>query len=358
LFAAFVTVSIIAAGCLVSLYAEEIKHAWPISWHAKDRMPRSVFWSWVVGIVASVTFFVRQVLDQRERDAAQARLVNQAKELEWLVRTMPPAKFLDSFADLYRHVDGSAEGALGQPEPPFEVDVVEAGIRFALSAIATLARIFDGDITDERYAGNVMLFRKSELLTDDELNEIANRLKFCEPGVSAKNLLGVLDLEPALSATTMDKQAPDPTITPFALPVPLIPKAHGRYKVLPGAPLAFIENRPDIHDSFSRLRKWCDDFGDFSQSVKEELSGYLAAQNAHMRSFVSIPLALPNQAPFAVLNLHSVRTGMLRNHPDAAEQFVMIVKPMQMILVKLLIAHGTCQRRIPSGAATIKSGTV
>jgi hypothetical protein len=342
--AASITWLIIIAGGLFGLFAEDIKNAWPFHWvNLRWHISQPVLWSWLVAVVTAILFFFRQQADDEKREQAQQDLVDQAKELERLVRIMPPIKFLDSFATLYQNLDESAEGSLGSPQPPFEIDVVEKGVRVALSAIATLARIFDGDRPLERYAGNVMLFKESKTMSDAEATEITKYLKFCEHGVSIRNLSGVLILEPALSTTTtVDAFSPDATLAKFALPVPVKSKAGDRYIVLPGAPLAFIENRPDVHEDFSRLRQWCEQNGDFTQSVKDELSDYLASQVGHMQSFISIPLSLPTKSPFAILNVHSRRTGLLRDHPDAVQQFVVIIKPLQAILIKLLLARSEC----------------
>lgn len=340
-FAAGITCLIIFTGGMFGLYANEIRQAWPFTIHSYIHVPPVVL-SWIVFLLSAIFFFLRQRVDDKRRDEAQQKLEKRSEQLEELIRTVPPRKFLDSFEKMYRDVDGAATGALGAPEPPFELDVIENSIRGALGSIASLAKIFD-DREGERYAANVMLFRKSASMSAAQEAEIAARLRFCEHGVSVKNLLGVLDLEPALSATTVDGLNPDPFLSKFALPVPLVPKFRDLYKLLPGAPLAFVENRTDVHEDFARLRAWCDEKCDLSQSVKLELNQYLENQAEHMRSFISIPLSPQwDMAPFAVLNVHSRQVGMLRDHPEAVGQFVMLVKPLQSILVKLLKARESC----------------
>jgi hypothetical protein len=59
-----------------------------------------------------------------------------------------------------------------------------------------------------------------------------------------------------------------------------------------------------------------------------------------MRSFVSIPLVPGAQSSghFAVLNIHCQREEMLHGHAKAVAQFVVVIKPLQILLLKLLTA--------------------
>src|SRR5205085_1217982 len=132
---------IILAGGLFALYGDKIRDAWPFQPFRKHPTNWSAFWSWVTAILAALSFFFRQMLDDREKRRAQGRLVQQADQLAELVRTMPPANFLASFAELHRAVDQSATAALGAPNPPFRTDAVERAVRLTLRAIATLAKV-------------------------------------------------------------------------------------------------------------------------------------------------------------------------------------------------------------------------
>ena len=142
LFATILTGLIIFTGGMFGLYADEIKHSRPFTLHLHIPLsPVSV--SWIAFILSAFFFFVRQRADDKRRDEAQDRLEKRSEQLEELIRTLPPRKFLDSFVQMYRDVDGAATGVLGAPEPPFELDVLENSIRGALGAIASLAKIFD-----------------------------------------------------------------------------------------------------------------------------------------------------------------------------------------------------------------------
>src|SRR5258706_12179880 len=120
-----------------------------------------------------------------------------------------------------------------------------------------------------------MIYKPSAGMPLNVRQEIQQRLKFQEDGVIVEGLAGVLDLIPELSATTEHERAPDPGLHPLALPVPVMIKNDaGLFRVLPGAPYAFANAVADNHVDFGRLRIWCDQHGDFSQTVKNRLSEY------------------------------------------------------------------------------------
>src|SRR5690348_14762429 len=98
-FAMFMTLLIILAGGFFGVYADEIKHAFPFNLRLHIPISAAAF-SWTVALLASLMFFVRQRADDKRRDTAQDRLEKQSERLEELIRTLPPEKFLDSFADM------------------------------------------------------------------------------------------------------------------------------------------------------------------------------------------------------------------------------------------------------------------
>jgi hypothetical protein len=321
-----ITLFIIITGGIGSIYSNEIKEVYPFRWKP---MPFSgqawVFWC--LTIVTSCAFYFRQKAEDAHRQEAQELVLARAKELERLVRTLPPANFLSVFSELYDTADRMETLALGIAPAHAEKDVLEWCTRVVLRLIAILAEKFDGDHPGVRYAANIMLFRSSASLEAQEKGEIARRLEFCDESIAVENLKGVLDLEPKLSTTAEDNNAgPDPNVRPLAIPIPVNPKVDGRYKILPGAPHAFVNKEADLYTDTANLGKWCDDYGDFTQEIRRKLTHYFDENKKTIRSFISIPLFrmaedggdLAEEDPIAVLNIHSSRVGLLREQGDPA----------------------------------------
>ena len=339
--AVLVTTMVILTGGLWSIYADVVRHAWPFAWHARGQISWTAVAAWVSLLVTSTIFFFRQRVEDKRRAEAQQELVDRAAELRRLIVTMPPANFVDSFVELFEQSNAIMTVALGEPDPPFERKSVIHAVRVVLNAIASLADVYDGDRSSTRYAANIMRYVPSDSLTEQQAAEIEKRMKFCEKGTSVRKLRGVLDVQSELSASTESNGAPDSRLSELALPVPHeLKSADGKFKVLPGAPLAFMTNRPDIHVNFAGLRHWCEREGDFPQSVLNELTQYLDGKSSHMKSFISLPLAQPSNAghPIAILNIHCDNDALLRREPESVAQFVMIIKPLQGCLTRLLEA--------------------
>lgn len=151
---------------------------------------------------------------------------------------------------------------------------------------------------------------------------------------------------------------PDPTLKPLALPVPALDSkmsADGqRWRVLPGAPLAFVKATEgpaplvDLYADTATLGRWCREHGDFSPSVVSEIEDYFCGEaGQRVRSFASLPIRRPDKTSslIGVLNIHANRTGLLRSiaiqlqgggGAAPAEQFGFLVAPLLSILAQLL----------------------
>ena len=241
--------------------------------------------------------------------------------------------------------------AFGIPKPSCDKATVEKCIRVVLRLVATLAQKFDGDHPDVRYAANIMIFRLASELTGPGLDELQERLQFSEEGVGVENLRGLLDLELSLSTIASDLNSNrDPNLTGFALPIPKTARTESGMKVLPGAPVAFVDKEVDIYIDTRNLREWCDKYGDFTEDVKRQLEAYFNKNEGIIRSFVSIPLFCSTDEdekktdPIAILNIHSNRPGLLKEKGEPVIHFVAIIRPIQVIISKLLVAylHSSC----------------
>jgi hypothetical protein len=342
-----ITLLIIVTGGIGSVYSTEIKAVYPFRWGPMPfSLEASVFW--FLAIVTSCAFYFRQKADDAHRHEAQERVLDRARELERLVRTLPPANFLSVFSQLYNTADKMESVAFGLPTEPIDKEVLEKCTRVVLRLIATLAQTFDGDHSGVRYAANLMMFRPSSDLSAEQKEQIRKRLQFCDDAIGIDNIKGVLDLHPKLSTTAEDDESgPDASVSPLAIPIPLNPKVNGRYKILPGAPHAFVDKEPDLYTDTANLRKWCDDHGDFTEEIKGKLAAYFNTHEKTIRSFISIPLFRTSddgndaigEDPIAVLNIHSSRVGLLREQGEPLTHFVSIVRPMQLILTKMILAQ-------------------
>ncbi len=283
-----------------------------------------------------------QSVAQTQREDQQ-RVLYRAHRFERLIRTLPPENFLEVVADFYSAAAAATNAAFSErvstPHPHL---IVEQSLRHLLRIIAALAQQFDGSHADVEYAANIMLFKEPANLSPVQRDSLQKRLLFCDEGVGIEHLRGVLELQISLSAVASDANAaPDPRMTPIVLPVPKEPLVSHKYKVIPGAPLAFVDDEPDIYTDTRLLAQWCEEYGDFTQQVVQQIRDYFAT--SHVRAFVSIPLSntetIGNAGPHnpcAVLNIHATRRGLLRGESEPLAHFVQILRPFQRFIVELL----------------------
>jgi hypothetical protein len=342
----FLTLLVIATGEYGAVFGEDIKAAFPISlgwsWHA------TAFYS--LAFVAGWLFFWRQRADDHQR----AALTEQTEKLETLVKTLPPANFLEHCAKYYLTADKAMEVAFGPLPGQLDQQNLERSARHILRLVAALAQAFDGNHENVTYAANVMLFRASDSLSPLQQSAIEKRLQFREAGVHCIGLKGVLDLVTQFSTTSTSKEeSPDESLHRIALPVPHEPKTRqGRYNVLPGAPYAFAMSEFSYFADTWDIPNWCEQCGDFTAAVREQLREYFQRAQ-HFRSFVSIPLVSTGQilgfadaedkTPLGVLNIHSNRLNLLKGGASGAlggfnplQQFAFVTQPLIAMLAKLL----------------------
>jgi hypothetical protein len=337
LFNSLVTLLIIVAGGVGAIYSDEIKNAFPFYWgHGPWSHHASLFW--LIAIVASILFFFRERAVTRAQEESQ-------KLLERLIRTSPPENFLSVFSNLVGPAAKVVEAAtLASRDPKNEEADLKLSIRQILQMIATLAQKFDGDDPRCRYGANVMVFLPTTEMSVDEKERFRKELIFCDPTVGIAELRGILRIEIELSTTAGDKEvkADAALKNVFALPIPKEPMNLSLYKVLPGAPLAFVKKQADLYTDTHTLADWCEKFGDFTQEVTRAVDTHF--HESPIRSFVSIPLFPASQngiddlntEPFAILNVHSDKTDLLREQGEPLRHYVAILRPFQVFLVQLL----------------------
>lgn len=354
LFSASYTLLALVAGLLGSIHGAEVARAFPL--HCCDFA--SVVWEavafWSTAGVTALMFVVQRQTAEADRLAAEERMRIRAEELETLVRTMPPPEFLHFFAEVHARCDAARRIALTPGGD--EEDRVRA-IRYVLEGVALLARKFDrADGTDVRYAANLMIYRSQESIRESELPALADRIRFVERGVGIRSLRGVLDLRREYSAFaegTDPDAAPDPHLREIVLPVPTAEneRAGGvfdgdsvaRWRVLPGAPMAFVRGELEVYTDVEDLVRWCAERGDFSGEVIQEIRNHFRAADRHGSvSFASFPLAAAGEArlPTGILNVHRNAPGLLRER-ERATQFAALLDPFRIMLAGLLAQNGT-----------------
>ncbi len=369
-FATLITLLIIVSGLWGSVFSAEIRNAFPFYMVKWPWWKQHWSWSWAalsfwtLALISSLAFFFRERSVTIEQERVQNRALSRAHEFEHLIRTMPPSNFLAVFSKFFGAACNVVDAAFQDPGPaPKDRSIVEQSARHLLRMIATLAQEFDGDNPDVEYAANVMLFVPSENISSPEKEFVERNLLFCDESLSVDHLHGALQLELALSTTAADNFAgPDPAMRPIALPIPKKTKIGDKYKVLPGAPIAFADRAPDLYTDATLLPDWCRKHGDFTREVIDSVEEFF--RGSPVRSFISIPLfPIADDGgddttfePFAILNIHSSRPGLLKERGEPLAHFIHTIHPFQVFLVRLLFALNSAPPPVNSGVPTESSG--
>ncbi|MGB8412361.1 MAG: hypothetical protein WCE23_06000 [Candidatus Binatus sp.] len=291
--AALVTALVLIAGLFGSLYTDDIKAAFPfVLGHGPLSVHAMLFWASALG--ATLLFFVGQRTSEIDRRASEARLDQRSDKLEGLIRTIPPTDFLFTFGEIFWEC-GQAWWEIINSKTEITAGAVEEAIRIVLGGAAKLAKKFDAALPDVIYAANVMLFIPSERLNDKKIAEVKDSLRFADAETDLRALKGVLILERELSTTTVRGTLGqrDDSLVPLALGVPH--ETHDpsgrRWRVLPGAPMAFCSGGLALYVDTRTLGEWCRTEGDFPPSTATAVEEYFNdSRSASDRSFVSIPI--------------------------------------------------------------------
>jgi len=338
-YSAIVSLVALFAGLLGSLYADDIKAAFPFWWHRGQISTTATFF-WLTAVLGTLMFFAAQQASENERTKSERRLEKRSIQLAQLVRTLPPADFLSTFRQIFWECSVALEGILDATETELNPSLVEGAVRVVLAGVAKLAQKFDGASSDVRYAANIMLFRPTGGLPDPEVDKIRAILRFAPPETDLRALRGVLILERGLSTTNkigIPLEA-DPDLVPLALAVPKTdhdPQTN-RWRVLPGAPMAFCTGSLEAYTDTNTLGEWCRREGDFPESTASAIDNYFKSQPAQRdRSFVSIALKPFDGEPIGVLNVHRDRVGLLKEK-EPVQQFTPLVSPFVFMLISMV----------------------
>jgi hypothetical protein len=324
LYATLVTLLAVIAGALGSVYSQEIGRSFPLYWGPYDSFSLNALLFWSTLIAFALLFFFRQAATDKAR-----------QQLVELIRTLPPADFLSEFDRVLSVCEQAVEQV--RRESVQTAEAIEGAIRVVLDGIVTLAALFDGRPYGVTYAANIMLFRETRSLSEAELKLLMERLRFRDPVLDARALKGVLDLQLSLSTTTATAGAdPDGNLQPLALPIPPSIRSEDgrRWRLLPGAPLAFVTGGMELYTDTSTLGRWCRTYGDFSETVCAEVESYFGSSTGmRIRSFVSFPLADADK--IGVVNIHRDQPGLL-GEKEPARQFLPLMRPFRQLCLSLL----------------------
>ena len=385
-FGAWVALLLLVTGGVGSVFSNEIKQTAPFTWHALRQLPPvGLFWA-LVGVSGLFLLWRQIAIDHARQQAqteiesrantlieaqgrmieAQGRMEEQADALMRTVRTMPPDGFLALSASLYLEADAALSTVFDPPPGRRDPELIAEAIRGVLRAVAILAQEFDRKPGTPVYSANLMVFRSSAELHPLDLQFFQDRLRFAPEEWKVEDLKGVLYLRKDLSTAAADEEAdplPEFTELELALAIPWRHLANHRipgenrmrYRVVPGAPIAFVTRSvSQITDTFE-IDTWCeqntllttDEITPIVKYFEEDIGSLL-------RSFVSIalmPSYLPELGfhdPIGVLNIDCNEVGILSAGGETLEQFVTAVTPLRVILSKLLVALGEEEARRPA----------
>lgn len=327
-------------GLLGSLYSEQIKGAFPFClWSYSELQKASI--SHIALSFWSLLFMFAFFFFHREHSVIISHK-NELELFEKLIRTLPPKDFLEKFKLLFI-ASHKAKNTIFSTEEKTTCDI-ESCIRLVLGSIVALAHQFDGCSEKVTYAANIMIYIPIDCFTQQEISELHDRMPFVEKEIDLSKLRGVLDLQLTLSRSTTSKPDPDPHLKPLALAIPteIRTPSSGRWRVLPGAPIAFSDKEKvmDLFSDTSTFDNWFRESGDFSPSVEQSIKEYFSSdEGKKIKSFISIPIdsLMEDDYPIGVLNIHRDSTNLLADE-DRARLFLPLVAPFINLLAELLIA--------------------
>jgi len=318
----FVAFLLIVAGTLGSLYSTEIRSATPFAWPSLREA--EIAWSalqfWFFVVLTSGLFFLRQ--------QAVDESIN---ELVEVLRSQPPSDLLGVFKETYEKCDRVAR----VESQPNRAELAKK-IRAVLTGLATLARRFDGEAESVRYATNIMIFVPTAHLTPTsaQVKQLEAFLLHRDPETSLEKYRGILLLEHELS-TVVPSGDPDMEVKRIAFQIPHtanLKTSGGKWRVIPGAPMAFIKGDCDGYADANRLTEWVRANSVLGDDFVRALDKYFREHGAQVQSFVSLALSDGSGSePLGVVNIHRNRPDMLRAE-QKLKHFLPLVAPFVLLL--------------------------
>ncbi len=383
------------AGFYGALYPDEIKSAFPIvlfpvrPWHF---VPEACIF-WVCVLIWFVLFWTRQIVEGEHLQALKTQgeqlsvnvaglsqatgLIDQnvrktltgakkldesigiaqvkIKELNDSIQTLPPPTYLrqlEAFtlsfngylgSNLSRQPATNIKSCDSSDDVPVELKIenLEGLTRQLLWALATLAQTYDED--GWRYAANVMYF---VAYNDPQFADVSGCEELLPRGCTVSDIDGALVLDPKLTASA-DSNKIDDKVLPIHFPILKPHKTeNGKWRVLPGAALAFAESRygrdPDVLTyalvDLQKINTTMAADYDFEEKVINTLRDRFDPKSPGkwVRSGLSFPLfemcqsnGETRERAFAVLNVHCNREKMLG--PSQERQRLFAVTALHLV---------------------------
>ena len=289
--------------------------------------------------------------------AISERVIQKEGSLFDAIRTMPPPNLMDIFSVVIRNSRAYREDLLrlkasanttpkvllsASSTPSNKVGeerTYKGAIRLALQGLCGLAKQFQYGSDGTRYAANIMLYRDFSEITDPaEFDKIFEKIKRFTDVNSVEcmrsEIQGVLELILDLTASSDDTSSgvDDRLTDPIVLPIPKVHLSdkNGKFRVIPGAPRAFIGNPQMLFDTHRILEEY--DLGkahEITRGVFENLSNYFNdEQGRDSRSIFSI--AISDRASgnrLGVINIHSDAKRLFVND-EILEQYKSLIWPI------------------------------
>jgi hypothetical protein len=295
---------------------------------------------------------VERLEERQAMSAMQSTLQKVTESQESIVSRVVPLEMVRSFSFVQDGVHQSftatmrAESALREKHAPCEdlAETIRKGIRAVLSNVVQLVADIEQRPQTAVYAANIMRYYPVDALDGERgpsVAETKQKLRFAVGTRTLKQARGVLDLDPRLSTSTQTSaEDQDPLLVGMAMTVPKIPKSENdRWRVLPGAPLAFVTASTWGADAVALVELCRDGAWEVPAKVATQIADYLASEDGrHIQSLIAHPLmAETGRQPQAILNIHVNELGLLRN-TETRDRLLYLLRPSILVLLDLLVA--------------------
>lgn len=346
LFGAVTTLAILMAGAMASFFTNEIKDNSSFALRQGHSLSWTATGFWAVCLFAGLCFFGTQWAQARQTRRTNAKLESIVARL----RTLPSEDYLPSYREAFRQAGLLSMAALLSGSA--SRDEVSKTIQAVLRAIVETARSFDSADNVSVYSASVMLFR-----SDAAEFESANPVYQID-GMNDSELAGFLELIPALTV------ASSPTIqsrenVSLVLPIPRDQSplreesGHDRFRILPGAPWAYVFKSPVCFVEMASFYDSLRDHSSLDHHNMAKVRAYFDSGPAkEVRSFASFPILEPvfgGTGVIAVLNLHSSEPGLLED--NGPELFAPLLEPFQLLLSLLIVSRSSPEATEPTARA-------
>lgn len=365
IYAPLVTLSVAALGVLASIHPEKVQASFKtILPEGTEGTIGAASGFWTLLVISAILFWGRRAAqarsDRRDQDARRQLIEDQEEAVAKLrkeFRTMPPTTFLNHYRDIYREIYPYCAFTLQylrQTEDSYksEIAIVLETIQLGLGALAALAQRFD-QADHDRYTANLMLYVKSSILSDLQLEseDINDKMLHMPKDLGVNRIRGFLDFRKDLSAVSEGQHLGSAENLNLAFPMaedhgPVafgIPReARGtdatggleKWRIGPGAPHALLTGKPGLFKNTDEIEAWMEDNTLLGIEARQETMSFVNSEGEpHIGSFISLPLPIVDidhaacesfldpTLPMGVINIHRVERGIMAGQEESLEYF-------------------------------------